>query len=106
MALCLTDTRSRTHAHSRQARTQAHRQRVDRALALTRLHAQRFHAEHPARELVVADDQRERRTALVGAAELRLEIAATEIQLEAQPRALAAQPLDDPQRLRRGARAA
>ena len=53
-------------------RVQRHRQLPERALALTRLGAQRFHRDDAARELVVAQNEGEVRPALVVAAKLRL----------------------------------
>ena len=80
-----------------QRRFDSRRQGTDRALALTRFLPQWFHRHHAARQLVVADDERQRRTAPIGAAELSLEVAAAQVQLEAALRQLIAQPLHETQ---------
>jgi len=66
---------------------------INRALGLTRLLPQRFHSHYTSRELVVADDQRKGGGTPVRPTKLCLEIATTEVHLEAAPRQLIAQPL-------------
>src|SRR5579871_5203056 len=78
-----------------QQRPQAFTDRLERAFFLRALLAQGFERHHAARELILAEHEREARAALVGALELGLEAPSAEVHLQRQAGPRRAQPLGE-----------